>query len=501
MMVRSATMLLALAFAVGVWGAMPARADPREERALETQCRKGERAACITLGKRLADIYDPGADRPRALALLRPVCDSPATIAEAAETCAIVGELMLIARTLDESGADPATVAAYLSRGCDSGSLDACRTLAGELGAGDLLPADPARARDLLGRLCRSGQQDACAALEPEPADDPVPDAVAPDTAAIPSGDSAYADLPPFKPEGDPATPTQSGATRAEGPAELEEPRLGVNRGLPLPPGSANWVAILEHPRQLGTRRLSAWRRVACGGSLIAPGWVLTAAHCLDHKDSGRVTPTSGHTIRLGAHNPHNEQEGISYPIREVIGHDSFTTVTYAFDIALIRFDEARPIARGKVFGQRPFRPVAVDARPPAQRRISANLSVNVLGWGRTSPDDPRPADSLRRGDVRLISEASCTNATHFRDIRQGSVLCAAAGSGRHNCQGDSGGPLVLEDAQRRRVLIGVISMADDCGDGAKPSRFVRVTHRSVWAWLQQKLPKDAWRRMTLVKD
>lgn len=492
--------LAGLVLAAAVLGATTARADPREVRTLDTACRKGERAACITLGKRLADIYDPLADRRRALALLRPVCDSPATVAEAAETCATVGELMLIERTLDESGTDPAVVTAYLSRACDSGSLEACRTLAGELGSGDLLPPDAPRARDLVGRLCRSGQQDACEALAPGQAPEPE---LASDTAAVPSGDIDYADLPPSRPEG---APDAEGQVESDGQLTevdpSDEPRMvGVNRGIPLRPGSANWVAILEHPRQLGTRKLEAWQRVACGGSLIAPGWVLTAAHCLDHKDSGRVTPTSGHAVRLGAHNPFNEQEGISYPIREVIGHNSFTPATYAFDIALIRFDETRPIARGKVFGERPFRPVAVDARPPASRPISGRLNVDVLGWGRTSPDDPRPADGLRRGDVTLMSEASCTNATHFRDIRKGSVLCAAAGSGQHNCKGDSGGPLVLEDAQRRRVLIGVISMADACGDGANPSRFVRLTHRTVWAWLQEKLPKDAWRRMTLVTD
>jgi secreted trypsin-like serine protease len=195
-----------------------------------------------------------------------------------------------------------------------------------------------------------------------------------------------------------------------------------------------------------------------------------------------------------------NLDEGNTYRILQVIGHRGYNPKTSAWDIALIQFDVARP-KRGKVWGK--IQPVSVDARPAGTRPISADLPVNVLGWGRTSPDNPRPSDALRRGTVSLLSEAACTEATLFKDTtRKDSLLCAAARTGQHNCQGDSGGPLVLEDGRRnRKVLLGVISSADTCGDGKKPSRFIRVTQRAVWAWLQTNLPRDAWRRMTLAVE
>lgn len=455
------TLIGGLIAAGALAAAAQATADAGDERKLRQSCERGERSACITLGTVLAEPYSPSEDRPRAIALLQPACDEPQSFGEMAELCAMVGKMLLVERTLDPERIDPARVDAYLARACDAGSRAICATLAAELESGELIAPDAARARQLRERLCRGGEQESCDALDPA---------------------SALAEAP----EDD------DGRTMVR-----------VINGDPVQRTSATWMAVIWRP-EIGAdgNRIPFSGRLACGGSVIAPGWILTAAHCI-RDVAGFVSASSGHKIRLGVYDPFNPDEGSTHDIRQVIRHPSYKepeeSKALAWDIALIRYnvDAAR---RGRQRGR--IAPLAVDTVPISQRVIASGTLATVFGWGRTTPGVQTTSRSLREGTVQLKGLQSCTAATSFTDTRRDSVLCARGRRGQHNCQGDSGGPLVLDAVPGRQpVLLGVISGSVSCGQIEQPSRFVRVTHHAVWSWLRQNLPADAWRRVTAARQ
>lgn len=129
----------------------------------------------------------------------------------------------------------------------------------------------------------------------------------------------------------------------------------------------------------MGGQNLAPGQRVACGGSLIAEGWVLTAAHCITDKD-GKSLIGSGHRIRLGVYNPQAD-EGVSYPILRAVAHPRYHQPSRAFDIALIRFD---PRAGEKGAATNAIARIRIDPLPLDQREINAGMPVYTYGWGLT---------------------------------------------------------------------------------------------------------------------
>lgn len=468
----------------------------REEPALTAHCDGGDRAACIALGRSLADKTSPLADGPRALALLGSACN-----AGTAEACETAAELVV-----DQA------------HDCAGGKSAACDRVAGAISGGSPLSVAVSGAAARYAEECDRLQNYACRSLEGLAASDPAAPLMLASATFGPelTPEEAAEDARLEREERERLKAEQRAKVCSTTTVEFEGVSYTdtfcyagvrvVGKGFTVRPGETPWQALLWRPATWRRTSLSPQDRVLCGGSVIREGWVLTAAHCVNDKHMGGVSiQTGGHVIRLGLTKAFAD-EGFSYPIIATFRHPDYDPNGLAFDIALVQYDPRRGTRGSKTLA--PAR-VRIDPVPLAARRVEALPRVATYGWGLTAFQNGVIPDQLRGGRVKLRDPASCTTEiVSFADrkkrvtdpaqrfdgpIRRDSVLCADEGQGAEGgqaCTGDSGGPLIsYSDADKVPTLIGVVSGGVNCGTTGRPSRYIRVAHPRVQRWLRETLP------------
>ena len=238
--------------------------------------------------------------------------------------------------------------------------------------------------------------------------------------------------------------------------ASLTQTRAQVVGGQP--------IDISEAPWQVELVVEANGKSEICGGSLIAPRWVLTAAHCFS-------SPTGHmHTeARLGAADIRSA--GPMVTTDRVIIHHAYDKTTLANDIALVRL--AAPVSG-----------VAI-ALAHDDRALIPGAVLEVTGWG-APHEGGNLASNLMRARVPLVANTACNAASSYADQIKPSMLCAGfIQGGVDACQGDSGGPIVLRQSGKPPLLVGIVSFGIGC---ARPQKFGVYTRVSAFAdWIAVK--------------
>ncbi|XP_034235063.1 phenoloxidase-activating factor 2-like [Thrips palmi] len=235
--------------------------------------------------------------------------------------------------------------------------------------------------------------------------------------------------------------------------------------------GEIPWMVAIFKKRQADVEYL-------CGGGLIAPNVVLTAAHCINEKAPSSLT------VRAGEWDSRTEEEAFKHQDRDVdyvITHPDYKPLSLHNDVGLLVLRE--PVKVGYHIG---------TICMPEQDQSFDYKNCLVSGWGKdVFGKDGVYQNILRRiDDLPVVPHSQCQDklrrtrlGPYFR--LNGSFMCAGGVRGKDACTGDGGSPLVCpindNDDDSRYVYAGIVSWGVGCGEEDVPGVYVNVALFRSW--------------------
>ncbi|XP_006126415.2 urokinase-type plasminogen activator [Pelodiscus sinensis] len=249
---------------------------------------------------------------------------------------------------------------------------------------------------------------------------------------------------------------------------------------------SQPWIATIFHYSRRTEKDL-----FICGGSLIDPCWVLTAAHCFS---SGEKDP-SGFKVVLGKSNLNTtDDREQTFQVEKIIIHESYSdeTGTYNNDIALMKIKSPS----GYCAVESDF--VKTICLPSENLVLKPNFQCEVSGYGKEDNWGIYYSQILKTANVNLISQSLCQDKYYDQTKVNDNMICAGDVQWKTDaCKGDSGGPLACEH-NSRMSLYGIVSWGEGCAKINRPGVYTKVTR--YLSWIESNMKEVSFKSRSLPK-
>jgi secreted trypsin-like serine protease len=251
----------------------------------------------------------------------------------------------------------------------------------------------------------------------------------------------------------EPANPDAAGAD--EGPQR--------DAGVATPSGTTfPWTAAISEGPNLD-------QDFVCAGALIAPNWILTAAHCT--YNAARRWPNDSSAFAF------TDVTNLSAPrrrfaIEQIVQHPQYDPRTLRNDLALLRID-----AKGDAASA----PISINGPPISE--VTGEV-ISILGWGITTSNyDRHHRENLQIIQAAILDNGVCFSNENYPGLRNTGVFCAKSLLRYHDvCFRFGGSPLTVYDVKGRLYLAGIVSWSATCAqENRKPNIYLDVQAYVPW--------------------